>query len=202
MHATPAALYAHSPDRRWECEARMPDIAKRLGCKDLARILIEDKPGKDINVIMGGGRQCLVSNITGTVDDPINTWACFSTDGRDLIRDWNSDKSQRGLRHKSISNTQQLRDIPSNDVDYILGVFANGHMPYEHERNTSPTGMPSLAEMTEKAIQILSKNQKGFLLMVESGMIDQAHHRGWAHRALSETVALNDAVEATIKSLG
>lgn len=58
--------------------------------------------------------------------------------------------------------------------------------------------MPSLANMTSKAIEILSKNRKGFLLVVEGGLIDQAHHRGHARRALSETAAMDDAVRVAI----
>jgi alkaline phosphatase len=49
-HATPSALYAHSPQRNWECEAKMPESASK--CKDIARQLIEDEPGKSINVIL------------------------------------------------------------------------------------------------------------------------------------------------------
>lgn len=47
-HATPSGLYAHSPNREWECEAKMTEPQKK--CKDIARQLIEDEPGKDINV--------------------------------------------------------------------------------------------------------------------------------------------------------
>lgn len=72
-------------------------------------------------------------------------------------------------------------------------------MKYEDERDTSPKGMPSLTNMTEKALQILKKNQKGFVLVVEGGKIDQAHHRGWVRRALSETAALDDAVQRAIE---
>lgn len=61
--------------------------------------------------------------------------------------------------------------------------------------------MPTLAEMTEKAIAVLSKNPKGFILVVESGLIDQAHHRGWARRALDETVALDEAVAVTMNMI-
>lgn len=61
--------------------------------------------------------------------------------------------------------------------------------------------MPSLTEMTLKAIEILEKNPNGFLLMVEGGMIDQAHHRGWARIALDETVALDTPVAATIQAV-
>lgn len=40
-------------------------------------------------------------------------------------------------------------------------------MQYELERDTSGDGEPSLTEMTDKAIKILSRNKKGFVLMVE-----------------------------------
>lgn len=82
---------------------------------------------------------------------------------------------------------------------HLAGIFANGHLKFDHERDTGPKGMPSLANMTSKAIEILSKNRKGFILVVEGGLIDQAHHRGWAHRALSETVAMDEAVKTAVR---
>jgi alkaline phosphatase len=53
--------------------------------------------------------------------------------------------------------------------------------------------------MTQKAIQILQKNKKGFYLMVESGRIDHAHHASNAHRALTDTIALSDAVKTAMQ---
>lgn len=55
--------------------------------------------------------------------------------------------------------------------------------------------------MTSAAISILSKNPKGFILVVESGLIDQAHHRGWARKAVSETSAMDEAVNSTLEML-
>jgi alkaline phosphatase len=52
--------------------------------------------------------------------------------------------------------------------------------------------------MTAKAIDILSQNRNGYFLMVEAGRIDHAHHNGNAFRALTDTVALSDAVRATL----
>lgn len=46
-----------------------------------------------------------------------------------------------------------------------LGLFEPKDCRYELDRN--PNTEPSLTEMTEKAIQILSKNPKGFFLFVE-----------------------------------
>nr|KAG5711186.1 hypothetical protein BaRGS_004830 [Batillaria attramentaria] len=42
------------------------------------------------------------------------------------------------------------------------------HMQYESDRSSDTGGEPSLAEMTEKAIEILRKNDKGFFLLVEA----------------------------------
>ncbi|KAL3277481.1 hypothetical protein HHI36_012827 [Cryptolaemus montrouzieri] len=47
-HATPAALYGHSPSRYWEDDSKVPP-ASRKSCKDLARQLIENDPGRNIN---------------------------------------------------------------------------------------------------------------------------------------------------------
>ncbi|XP_075155834.1 alkaline phosphatase 12 [Haematobia irritans] len=201
-HATPAALYAHTPDRRWECENTMPATATAEGCRDIARQLIEDPTGQKINVIMGGGRQMLVSNVTDSMEDPIDTWSCKSTDGRNLIQDWVNVKQANNEAYIVAQNTGELEAIDAQNTDYVLGIFANGHLKYDHERNTTATGMPSLKQMTLKALEVLKRKNRGFLLVVEGGMIDQAHHRGTARKALSEVLAFNDAINATIKALG
>ncbi|KAK4874693.1 hypothetical protein RN001_014053 [Aquatica leii] len=195
-HATPSALYAHSPNRNWECESKMSPNASQ--CKDIARQLIEDLPGRNINVIMGGGRQCLVSDVTGTSDDPIDTWSCFSRDGRNLIEDWKISKSKSGVSHAVVANNNDLNTLKLN-TEYVLGIFANGHLKMNHERNPAPHGMPSLTNMTEKAILLLQNNRNGFFLMVEGGMIDFAHHRGHARQALSETVEFSNAVQKAVE---
>ena len=46
------------------------------------------------------------------------------------------------------------------------------------------------------------KGDNGFFLMVEGGKIDHAHHDNTAIRALSETVAMDSAIEATLEMLG
>jgi len=60
---------------------------------------------------------------------------------------------------------------------------------------------PTLAQMTRKAIQLLQKEPNGFVLFVEGGLIDMAHHETWAKMALDETVefsrAVSDAAELT-----
>ena len=54
-----------------------------------------------------------------------------------------------------------------------LGLFSMSHMDYEVERTSE---QPSLAEMTRAALERLERAPDGFLLMVEGGRIDHAHH--------------------------
>ncbi|XP_075976859.1 alkaline phosphatase 12 [Anticarsia gemmatalis] len=192
-HATPAAMYAHSAERGWECEAKMPAGTEQ--CKDIARQLIEDFPGKDLQVIMGGGMQGLVTNSTAAADDPFDYWGCLRQDGRNLVRTYKEDKTNRGFKPSVVTNNKELGELDVENTDYLLGVFANGHLKYDHERDTGPNGMPSISDMVEAAIKVLRKNDKGYFLMVEGGNIDMAHHRSWAKRAIDESAAMEAAVD-------
>lgn len=50
-------------------------------------------------------------------------------------------------------------------------------------------------EMTTKALQVLSKHPKGFVLLIESGRIDHGHHEATARLALEETRHFHEVVE-------
>jgi alkaline phosphatase len=69
-------------------------------------------------------------------------------------------------------------------------------MSYELDRD--PAKEPSLADMTTKAIDVLSKNSNGYFLMVEGGRIDHALHGTNAKRALEDTIAFDDAIKAVL----
>lgn len=62
----------------------------------------------------------------------------------------------------------KLLKIETNSP-YFTGLFQASHMQYEIDRLTSKEagGEPSLAEMTEKAIDILNRNKNGYFLLVE-----------------------------------
>lgn len=54
----------------------------------------------------------------------------------------------------------------------LIGLFESSHMQYDIDRNDphyEKAGEPHIKDMTEKAIQILSKNPKGYFLLVEGG---------------------------------
>ena len=62
-------------------------------------------------------------------------------------------------------------------------------------------GVPTLADMTRKALELLDDGEKGFFLMVEGGRIDWAGHANDAAANLHETLAFDDAVKVGVEFL-
>jgi len=193
-HATPAACYAHTADRNWESDADILKWGKEAydaHFPDIARQLIEFKYGNGLEVAMGGGRRNFLPKET---NDPEYTDGKMEhgrrLDKRDLTKEWTSKYKKSAY----VWNKKQFDAIDPKKTDHLLGLFEPSHMKYEFDRVKDKAGEPSLSEMTSKAIDILSKNKKGFFLMVEAGRIDHAHHDGNALRALTETIELSNAV--------
>ncbi|XP_023712942.1 alkaline phosphatase [Cryptotermes secundus] len=194
-HATPAALFAHSPSRYWEDDGKVTPSA-RATCKDIARQLVEDEPGRHINVVLGGGRRHWLPKVSRDPEPPGEEGRRL--DGRNLIADWLREKKRRGLRAEYVWNRAEMERVDPRRVDHLLGLFAYSHLDFEADRDTGPNGDPSLADMTRVALSILAKNPRGFLLFVEGGRIDHAHHYNNAYRALVETLALEAALLAAL----
>lgn len=197
-HATPGACYAHTPDRDWESDKYLRDLNKEAYAADfpdIARQLIEFKYGDGVDVALGGGRSKFLSS--GENDPEYTDLTGERLDGRDLTREWVSKRAKSAY----VWNSRQFKDIDPKKTTHLLGLFEPSHMQFEYDRAKDKGGEPSLAEMTSKAIDVLSQNKKGFFLMVEGGRIDHAHHFGNAYRALSDTVAFSDAVRAAAKKV-
>lgn len=191
-HATPAATYGHLPERNWEVDADLTAEAKAQGCKDFAAQLI-DFPGNGLTVAMGGGR---TEFMVAGEDDPVEQGKVGQRlDGRDLIAEWKR-KHPDGTY---VWSGQQLKSLDPTRTKQILGLFNSSHLSFEHERVNDKLDEPSLSEMTTSAIDVLKQNPNGFFLMVEGGRIDHALHAGNAYRALDETIAMADAVEAALQ---
>nr|WP_199046933.1 alkaline phosphatase [Dyella sp. ASV24] len=191
-HATPAATYGHLPERNWEVDADLTAEAKAQGCKDFAAQLI-DFPGNGLTVAMGGGR---TEFMVAGEDDPVEQGKVGQRlDGRDLIAEWKR-KHPDGAY---VWSGQQLKSLDPTRTKQMLGLFNSSHLSFEHERVTDKLDEPSLAEMTTSAIDVLKQNPNGFFLMVEGGRIDHALHAGNAYRALDETIAMADAVQAALQ---
>ena len=90
--------------------------------------------------------------------------------------------------------------MSADETDHLLGLFEPEHMNFEVDRAQDAAGEPSLSEMMAKAIEILSRNPRGYLLMVEGGRIDHGHHRSNAYRALTETIEFSSAVRTALEA--
>ncbi|KAF0035531.1 hypothetical protein F2P81_013289 [Scophthalmus maximus] len=183
------AAYAHSVDRDWYSDNEMPDEAVQAGCKDIAQQLFENIP--NIDVIMGGGRKYMFPKNQSDVEYPdVAKHSGTRKDGRSLVQEW-SDRMKDKKGHY-VWNKKQLLSLNPNSVDYLLGLFEPGDLPFDLERNSETD--PSLTEMVEVAIKILRKNPSGFYLLVEGGRIDHGHHEGKAKQALYEAVEMDRAI--------
>ncbi len=83
-------------------------------------------------------------------------------------------------------------DLEAVDSGKVLGLFSYGYMSYESARSNSD--QPSLTEMTEKSLEILSSDPDGFFLMVEGGRIDHASHANDFDNTVGETLEFDNAV--------
>jgi alkaline phosphatase len=189
-HATPAATYAHSPERDWEGDSEMSKAALDQGCRDIAAQLLAFKYGDGPEVAMGGGRRYFLPESASDPETPKAHGA--RKDGRDLTAEWLA--THRDAAY--VWNQEQLDALDLTHTQHLLGLFNASHMQYEADREQDPGGEPSLSEMTARAIELLRRNQRGWFLMVEAGRIDQAHHAGNAYRALTDTIELSRAVSA------
>jgi len=169
-HATPAAFYAHVDNRDNESE-----IADQLLMSN-------------VNVILGGGLQYFI----GKNDSDPTGKAGKRSDERDLIVDFKSKD------YTFVYNGSAFREVDANDTKKLLGLFESSHMQYELERQSTKEMDPSLAEMTKKAIEIVSANPKGFFLMVEGGRIDHAGHERNLSNTIEDTFGLYDAVKVAL----
>jgi len=93
-----------------------------------------------------------------------------------------------------VQNNREFDQIIVRTAPKVLGLFGPSHMKYEADRADDVGGEPSLAQMTRKAIEILSTAEEGYVLVVEGGRIDHASHAGKAFGTLTETQAFNAAV--------
>jgi alkaline phosphatase len=135
-----------------------------------------------LDLVFGGGTQFFTPVATGGK----------RADGRNLL----DELQAKGWR--VASNTAQMTAL-SATLQPVIGLFGQSHLAFEAARD--PVKQPLLADMTGKAIDILSRNPNGFFLVVEGGLIDHALHATQAKRALQETVSYNAALRRAIDKM-
>lgn len=93
-----------------------------------------------------------------------------------------------------ITNASQLNRLNQND-EQVLGLFSSSHIPYVLDRTNE---IPSLAQMTKKAIELLEKDEDGFVVMIEGGRIDHAAHANDFPSTVQEVLDFDAAVKVAL----
>ncbi len=173
--ATPAAMLTHT--------------RRRSEQNYIATDMLNDKHRPD--VIMGGGSRHFL---------PMSTPGSKRKDNVDVI------KSFEDLGYTFSGTKTELENTPKSE-DKILGLYQldNMNVYIDREVTKNPSVLksfndqPGLVEMTEKAIDTLSKNPNGFFLMVEGACIDkQLHVLDW-QRAAYDNIEMDKAIGAAEK---
>ncbi len=179
-HATPAAFAAHQAHRSLENEIAI-DIMEN-----------------SVDVLLGGGLRHWIPQNSSPVDTALVTLINEPSvkikskrkDTRNLLEE------AKKANYNLAFNAQQLEKITSGKV---LGLFSSNSMldgiAYSHCKVADNCIQPSLAEMTKKALDLLSEDKDGFFLMVEGGQIDWAGHNNDAGDLLHQMLKFDEAVQ-------
>jgi len=189
---TPAGAYAHTTNRDWEDDAKVEeDNCSATDNDDIAEQLVFGETGKKFKVILGGGSRHFI----GRSLTEHNT-AGRRRDEKNLIYEWERMEPNRTF----VRNRAELMGLNPPDVKQLFGLFNGDHLSYwiDVERDNKQDTMPSLKDMTTKAIDILELEKDGYFLLVEGGRIDHGHHRTQAKHAVSEVVEFSKAIEAAL----
>ncbi len=179
-----AASYAHVCHRDAEYEVARQAVPGGGGFNDKLR--------KGIDVMMGGG-----SGYWRPFD--ASARARGRPDGRELVGEL------RAHGYTFVTDLTSMNAAPVVAGSHLIGLFdfaegdgqQQGNMSYELERDANRE--PSLAQMTAKAMDILTRHPSGYFLVVEGGRIDHALHANRARRALVDTIAFDDAVKIALE---
>ncbi|XP_063705999.1 membrane-bound alkaline phosphatase-like [Culicoides brevitarsis] len=196
-HASPAGVYANTANRNWENDAEV----EKSGCDaslvdDIAEQLVRNAPGNALRVIMGGGRRNFRSK--NHIDEEGDEGK--RNDDVDLVSEWLESKKNQG---KYVWNREELLKVDTKNVSYLLGLFESSHMFYNLEvlEEGRDEFEPTLAEMVEKAIDVLTSEPNGYFLFVEGGLIDHGHHSNRAKQSLDETREFSKAIELAMSKI-
>lgn len=174
-HATPAAFAAHNISR------------------DDENGIAEDYLKSGVDFFAGGGiRHFIPKDMKIENGDAIgDTIKSKRKDDRNLVQEFEKKGYETFI---GMEGAKKFKSTDFSKDDKVLALFTYTHMPYEIERQNQYQAVPSLAEMTQAGIDVLSKNEDGFFLMVEGGRIDHAAHANDPTGVIYDTIAFDHAV--------
>ena len=134
-------------------------------------IIGEQQAHNNIDVVMGGGSQYINYN------------------DRDVI------KAIVEMDYQYITTKGEMDAITEGKV---WAMFAPDAMAYDFDRAENAPDEPCLADMTAKAIELLSRNDEGFFLMVEGSKVDWTAHANDPIGLISDILAFDAAVAVAL----
>ena len=174
--ASPAAFFANSTDR-----AAQDDIARQY--------LERSRP----EVILGGGEDWWLP----AGDEGAFPPRAGDTEDPEVSRGTQGDLVARaqGLGYEYVSSAEEFE--AAADADLLLGLFANEEMFQQRPEGEGDEFDPvvSLADMTTRALDVLSEDEDGFFLLVEEEAVDEMSHDNNGTRMLESMRSLDAAVE-------
>ena len=181
-HATPAAFASHQPHRSMENEIAVemlnagPDVMLSGGLRHWIPKAANDKES--------AVRKALEQMTQGSVKIKSKR-----KDNRNLLQE------ARDKGYALAFNRSQMETAEGK----LLGLFAYSALQdgikVTHSQDSPDRTIPTLKEMSAKALQVLSKNDKGFFLMIEAGLIDWAAHYNDTGLMLHEMVRINETLD-------
>lgn len=156
-------------------------FASHVPHRDMENTIIEHYLKNNIDVVMGGGYRHLVpkSNPVSRREDNKDMFEEFAKAGYNVF--------------EGSEDLTEFREFKPEGEEKLLASFTPSHMSYELDRDKDEE--PSIAEMTQKSIEILDKRER-FFLMVEGGRIDHAAHANDPAGVVHDTLAFDKAVKA------
>jgi alkaline phosphatase len=183
----------------------------------------DDRESTGLKVLMGGGRKWfLPAGTAGSERSEANDYAFSATDAHtaDIVKRWGAAPGARDKDRDLIRDFVDagFRYAPNKagldaaaDADRLLGLFAYSNMNVALDkidgRRAVKRGLtgsvvddfgfpdqPMLDEMTVRALQVLKKDPKGFLLMVEGASIDKQAHNMDTDRWMLDTIEFDRAI--------
>ena len=201
--ATPAAMMAHVTARKCygpEATSKLcPTNALENGGKgSITEQMLQTRP----DVTLGGG---------------MKTFSEVSKAGAGQGKTLRQQAQEQGF--VIVETLDDLKKVQSADQKTpLLGLFSDGNMPVRwkgpkasyHGNLDQPAvtctanpersaSVPNLADMTEKAIDLLKTNPNGFFLQVEGASIDKQDHAANPCGQFGETVDLDEAVQKALE---
>jgi len=152
---------------------------------DLDAIALELIADGKIDIAMGGvGAQFSPEANGGRRQDTRDLLAEARHNGFDVVR-----------------TKAELEAIPGWRRPKLFGVFSNEELAFA-EQLEERSEQPSLSDMVRRAIELLQYNRRGYLLVVDAGLMRKAAQDNNAERTLSETAELDRAVSVAQRYAG